>query len=364
MQLVATMAFGLEQVVAQEVKKLGYFWDRKTDGKVFFTTDDLGLARSNIWLRSADRVFLQLASFSAETFEQLFDQVYALDWARYIGLDDAFPVYVKSKKSQLSSTPSCQSIAKKAVVKKLQNQYHSEYLSEKSATIAIHIWLEQNTAVVLLDSSGTGLHRRGYRPAVGMAPLKETLAAGMILLNNWNCQQTFWDPFCGSGTIPIEAAMIAMNIAPGQRRDFAYQEWDWYDAKFDDLAREEALAARIETKCEILGSDNDPSQLQLAQNHAANLGLSNIQFFEKNILDQYEPISPYTVITNPPYGIRIGKPEDIKRIYRNLGQRVKSTSANTWFILSAYPEVEQSIGEAKKRRKLYNGDIQCYLYQY
>lgn len=364
MQLVATMAFGLEQVVAQEVKKLGYFWDRKTDGKVFFTTDDLGLARSNIWLRSADRVFLQLATFSAETFEQLFDQVYALDWARYIGIDDAFPVYVKSKKSQLSSTPACQSIAKKAVVKKLQSQYHSEYLSEKSATVAIHIWLEQNTVIVLLDSSGTGLHRRGYRPAVGVAPLKETLAAGMILLNNWNGQQTLWDPFCGSGTIPIEAAMIAMNIAPGQRRDFAYQAWNWYDSRFDEHAREEALAARREAACEILASDYDASQLQLAQNHAANLGLSSIHFSEKNILDSYAPTGSYMVITNPPYGIRIGAPEDIKRIYRNLGQRIKSTTDSNWSILSAYPEVEENMGEAKKRRKLYNGDIQCYLYQY
>lgn len=364
MQLVATMAFGLEQVVAQEVKKLGYFWDRKTDGKVFFTTDDLGLARSNIWLRSADRVFLQLASFQAETFEQLFDQVFALDWARYIGIDDAFPVYVKSKKSQLSSTPACQSISKKAIVKKLQSQYHSQYFSEKSATVAIHIWLEQNQVLVLLDSSGTGLHRRGYRPAVGMAPLKETLAAGMILLNNWNAQQTLWDPFCGSGTITIEAAMIAMNIAPGQRRDFAYQEWSWYDAKFDSSAREEALAARMDVQCNIIGSDYDNSQLQLAQNHAANLGLSTIQFSERNILDAYTPSSPYTVITNPPYGIRIGEPEEISRIYRNLGQRIKLSPTNTWSILSAYPEVETTCGEAKKRRKLYNGDIQCYLYQY
>lgn len=364
MQLVATMAFGLEQVVAQEVKKLGYFWDRKTDGKVFFTTDDAGIAKSNIWLRTADRVFLQLASFTAETFEQLFDQVNALDWARYIGIDNAFPVYVKSKKSQLSSIPACQSIAKKAVVKKLQQQYHSEYLSEKSATVGIHIWLEENNALVLLDTSGTGLHRRGYRPAVGVAPLKETLAAGMILLSNWQPSQTFWDPFCGSGTLPIEAAMIAMNIAPGQRRDFAYQEWDWYDTKFDEQAREEALAARVDIECTIIGSDYDPSQLQLAQNHAANLGLSKIVFLEKNILDSYQPKTPYTVITNPPYGIRLGDAAEIRQLYQNLGRRIKDHASNSWSILSAYSEVERSCGAAKKRRKLYNGDIQCYLYQY
>ncbi len=364
MQLVATMAFGLEQVVAEEVKKLGYFWDRKTDGKVFFTADDAGLAKSNIWLRAADRVFLQLATFPASTFEQLFDQVNALDWARYINVDNAFPVLVKSKKSKLTSVPACQSIIKKAVVKKLQAQYHTEYLSEKTTSVAIHVWLDQDQAIVLLDSSGSGLHRRGYKPAVGIAPLKETLAAGILLLSKWNTDQAFWDPFCGSGTIAIEAAMIALNIAPGLRRDFAYQNWAWYDSKYDEEQRELALASRLEKDISIRATDIDPSQLQLAQNHAANLGINQIRFEAKSIQTSSLSTSPTMIVTNPPYGIRVGNDHEVRSIYQDLKNKIQASDQNAWYILSAYPEVERILGEAKKRRKLYNGDIQCYLYTY
>lgn len=364
MQLVATMTFGLEQVVAQEVKNLGYFWDRKSDGKVFFTTDDAGIAKSNLWLRSADRVFLQLATFRAETFTQLFDQINALDWARYITVDNAFPVLVKSKKSQLSSTPACQSIIKKAIVKKLQAQYHCEYLSEKAATVSVHVWLEQDQAIVLLDTSGSGLHRRGYRPAVGMAPLKETLAAGLLQLSDWQGQHLLWDPFCGSGTILIEAAMMAMNIAPGLRRQFAYQDWSWYEQKFDQQERESALAARIPLTCELHGSDIDSSQLQLAKNHAANLGIEGIHFDIQDIHTISAPTALATVVTNPPYGIRLGDEQATRKIYQSLANLIRHSSQTSWYILSAYLEVERMIGEAQKRRKLYNGDIQCYLYQY
>lgn len=365
MQLVATMAFGLEQVVAQEVKKLGYFWDRKTDGKVFFTTpDDSGIAKSNIWLRSADRVFLQLATFPAETFDQLFIGVNAIDWSRYINIDNAFPVLVKSKHSQLTSTPACQSISKKAIVKKLQAQFKSEYLSETGAIVAVHVWLDQNQATVLLDTSGSGLHRRGYRPAVGVAPLKETLAAGLLLLSGWEGQHSLWDPFCGSGTIVIEAAMIAMNIAPGMRREFAYLDWDWYDKRYDEQVREDALAARTPLTCQITGGDYDAEQLQLAQSHTANLGIEGITLLKQSIQEAVQPKDAYTVITNPPYGIRVGDPNEVRQIYQSLKFLVRARNANHWYILSAYEEAEIIIGEATKRRKLYNGDIQCYLYQY
>ncbi len=363
MQLLATTTFGLEQVVTQEIKQLGYFWDLKSDGKVFFTGDEKAIARSNLWLRAADRVFLQLAKFPAKTFVELFDSVYALDWLQYLDQSSSFPVYVKSKKSQLTSTPACQSIVKKAIAKKLTAHYGIEQFAETGAEVAIHVWLEDDQALVLLDTSGVGLHKRGYRLAMGQAPLKETLAAGILLLSGWKGDTILYDPFCGSGTFALEAAQLMMHYAPGLKRQFAFQSWHWYQSAWFEEAHAEALAAIKPLAADLIyASDHEGSQIAIAETSQAEIACPQINFFVQDALIAPIPDAPWTLMCNPPYGIRVGNEESIIPLYERLAELRQEAKQS--FILSAFEGTEDIVGPATKRRKLYNGDIQCFLYQY
>lgn len=377
MRYIATCTFGLETILRKEIKSAGLWYEEVGDGYVAFSGDESAMVTSNLWLRTANKVFLELVSFPAQSFEELFEGVFAVPWTNYLQTDTAFPVLVKSYKSQLSSTPACQSIVKKAIVKKLQEQHQIDEFSERAEKVEIHIWLRNDEVKVLLNTSGEGLHKRGYRESHLVAPLKETLAAGLVYLSEWKGDVALYDPFCGSGTILIEAAMLALNIAPGILRSFAFEDWSWTDQSLTKRIRTEAREKQITKELTIQGSDIDPEAVAIAKEYAANAGVNCIKFFEANILvrsevraQSSEITSEFSIqnsafiITNPPYGMRIGEEEEVEQIYDQLGRYYKEWPGVSWHVFTAYPDVERVFGGRAKRRKLYNGGIQCYLYQY
>ncbi len=367
MNFLATTTFGLEAVLRKEIKSLGLWYEAVGDGYVEFTGDEEAMSTANLWLRTADKVFLELAVFEAKSFEELFEGVFALSWSNYLEQDSAFPVAVKSYKSQLSSTPACQSIVKKAVVKKLQATYQIEEFAETGAAVEIHVWIRNNEVRVLLNTSGMGLHKRGYRPEAGEAPLKETLAAGIIYLSEWEPSKALYDPFCGSGTLLIEAAMIANQIAPGLKRTFAFEQWSWPNLDLLKKVRAEALTRKKSPPLLIFGSDKDDTVLALAKQAAATMGLDTISFSVQDILLESEfkiPVSEFTLISNPPYGLRMGEEKEVETIYRKLGALYEEHMKSNWHILTAFAAIEKVFGKQAKRRKLYNGGVQCYLYSF
>lgn len=370
MKFLATTTFGLEAVLRKELKSLSLWYEAVGDGYVSFSGEETAMCVSNIWLRTADKVFLELASFPARSFEELFEGVFALPWSDFIAEENAFPVMVKSYKSQLSSTPACQSIVKKAIVKKLQTKYQQDVFPEDAATVEIHVWVRNDEVKVLLNTSGVGLHKRGYRPEAGDAPLKETLAAGLVYLSGWKGDTPLYDPFCGTGTILIEAAMIANNIAPGLQRSFAFESWPWSNVSLIESVRAEAQAKQLAASVALYGSDSDASVLELARQSTSRAKVNNINFEELNILSGPDPFqlrtanSELTIITNPPYGLRLGDSQEVGAIYRQLSQYSHQYTQTSWHILTAFPDLERTFGKQAKRRKLYNGGIQCYLYSY
>lgn len=375
MRFIATCTFGLEAILRKEIKSLDLWYEEVGDGYVAFAGDESAMGKSNLWLRTANKVFLELASFPATSFEDLFEGVAALPWEQYISEHAMFPVLVKSYKSQLSSTPACQSIVKKAIVKKLQHTYHREEFLETEEKVEIHIWLRNDGVKVLLNTSGEGLHKRGYRESNLPAPLKETLAAGLVYISEWKGDAPLYDPFCGSGTILIEAAMLALNIAPGLMRSFAFEDWSWTDKELFENLRSDAITKKITKDVQIFGSDFDPDAIALAKQYATNAQVECIKFFEANVLhsqlltlhpELHSAIStPHSaIISNPPYGIRLGDEEEVEQIYDQLGRYYREWAGVRWHVFSAYPDVERAFGSQAKRRKLYNGGIQCYLYSY
>ncbi len=362
----ATCSFGLEKVVFDELKNLGIWIEHKKDGHVFFSGEVETMYRANLWLRTADRVFVVLKQVKGiDTFEKLFEAVYELPWSDLLKVDSTFPVLVKSKKSKLTSTPACQSIVKKAVVKKLQTVYQETMFPETGEKMVIHCWLENDELTVAIDSSGEGLHRRGYRPNALHTPLRENMAAALVYLSGWQKDMPLYDPFCGTGTILLEAAMIAYNIAPGLGRYFAFEHWKMCDQAAWEKTRQTALAARDDkAKVTLIGSDKSHEQIAIALENIGTLDIPPIQLFDQDIQKVSQVIQNGMIITNPPYGIK-SNAADVDEIYQALARKYQTWKDVSWHILTAYEKIETLFGnEAKKRRKLYNGGIKCYLYSF
>ncbi len=364
--VMATAPLGLEAVVAREVRQLGYE-STVLNGKVIYQTDGLGIARSNLWLRSADRVLIIVGEFEAQTFEELFEQTKALPWPDLLPQNARFPVEGRSVKSQLSSVPACQSIVKKAIVTKMQERYAQEWLEESGDLYAIEVSLLNDVVTLTLDTSGSGLHKRGYRTEMGPAPIKETLAAALVLLSRWQAHRPFADPLCGSGTIAIEAAMIARNMAPGMHRNFSSESFAFLPKDSFRLAREEAREALLPAGTQpIFASDIDSSAVAMARQHAAKADVFDSITFSVGSVATFDIMSDYgCIVTNPPYGERLGDDKAVRQLYKEMGQAARRLPTWSFFIITAHPAFERLFGkQADKNRKLYNGRIECHFYQY
>ena len=365
--LLATATFGLESIVADELSGLGF--ERRTveNGHVRFPGTAADLARCNVRLRTADRIFVALAEFPAPDFEALFEGVRGVDWRGLAPRDAAFTVNARSAKSRLASIPAVQSVAKKAIVASLTGGRPGARIPETGPRLDVEIWLSADRAAVMLDATGEGLHRRGYRTGAGEAPLRENLAAALVLLSRWQTGRPFADPLCGSGTIAIEAALVGRGIAPGLRRTFAAEAWPVVPREAWTRAREEARAA--ERPCEpvdIAASDRDGRVLELARANAAKAGVGGAIRFERIDLEAFEPSGDYgCIVTNPPYGERLGDVREAERVYQAMGRLYRRLDTWSLFALSAHPEFPRFFGSrSTKNRKLYNGNLRCWLYQY
>lgn len=366
-QLIATAAMGLESLVAKEVRSLGY--ECKVDnGKITFTGDESAIARSNLWLRTADRVKIKVGEFKALTFDELFEKTKALPWEEFLPEDAEFPVIGRSVKSKLFSISDCQAIVKKAVVEKLKKHYkRASWFEESGALYRIEVALLKDIATITIDASGTGLHKRGYRAEQGAAPLKETLAAALVMLTNWHPDRPFWDPFCGSGTIPIEAALIGQNIAPGFNRDFVSENWGFIPEKVWEEARIEAEdLARYDQPLDIIGSDIDHRMVKIAQENAFEAGFGDlIQLKQMRVQDLVTKKDYGVIVGNPPYGERLGEKQEVEQMYREMGQTLQDLDTWSVYILTSDENFEKLYGKpATKRRKLFNGFIRTDYYQY
>jgi len=367
LKLIATATFGLEAVVAREVKELGFTEVKVENARVSFEGDYLGICRSNLWLRVADRVLVEVGSFQALTYDELFEGVKALPWEEWLPEDACFPVDGKSVNSKLFSISDCQAITKKAIVERLKQVYHRNWFEETGVKYQIEVGLLKDQVTLTLDTSGAGLHKRGYRKLSSQAPLKETLAAAMIQLSYWNHERLLVDPFCGSGTIPIEAGLIGLNIAPGLRREFAAEQWQQISVKFWQQAREEAEdSIQRERKLKIIGNDLDTEVLSLARYHTKLAGLEGqIHWQQQAVVDLKNSHKHGCLICNPPYGERLEDWRTVEKIYKELGKVTGDLDTWSFYILTAYPGFEKVFGKrADRRRKLYNGKIECQYYQY
>lgn len=367
LELIATSAFGLEAVVARELRGLGYESRAIQPGRLLFEANESAIARANLWLRSADRVLVRLGAFEAKDFGELFDRTYALPWQEWIPPQAAFPVTGRSIKSQLSSVPACQKIVKKAIVEKLKAAHAAQALPETGPKYSIEVALLEDQATLTIDTSGPGLHKRGYRRLVGKAPLKETLAAAMVLLSFWRPDRPLVDPFCGSGTIPIEAALIGRSVAPGLNRAFAAEMWPRLPGTIWAEARQEARdLAKPDLPERIIGTDIDDQALDLARHHAAQAGVQEqIHFQHRAFSDLRGKRQHGCVICNPPYGERVGVGREVEALYRSMPLVLRRLSTWSHYILTSYPDFEALIGQtADRRRKLYNGGIECTYYQF
>lgn len=366
-ELIATAAFGLESIVANELKKLGYENLKVANGRVDFTADLNAIARCNLWLRSADRVLLKVGEFEARSFEELFEQTKALAWRDWLPENAEFPVEGKSIQSQLFSVPDCQAIVKKAIVEKMKEHYPRKWFDETGPRYRIQVALLKDKVTLTIDTSGAGLHKRGYRKLSSEAPLKETLAAALVTISRWKADRALIDPFCGSGTIPLEAAMIGRNIAPGLERDFAAENWPQISPNLWQQAREEARDSILhQQRLGIMGFDIDASVLDLCRYHAKQLGLQKDLSFQQGDVRQLRSAYNYGyLICNPPYGERLSELPEVEKLYRDMGSVFKTLNTWSFYIISSHPRFEHLLSrQADKKRKLYNGRIQCNYYQF
>ncbi|MDI3281576.1 MAG: class I SAM-dependent RNA methyltransferase [Bacillota bacterium] len=367
LELIATAAFGLEALVAAELRQLGYRDLAVDNGQVTFRADEAAVCRANLWLRTADRVLIKVGSFSARTFDELFAGTRGLPWADWLPADAAFPVRGRSVGSQLFSVPDCQAIVKKAIVEKLKERYRRRWFPETGPLYAVEVALRKDVATLTIDTTGPGLHKRGYRRLVGPAPLKETLAAALVLLSRWQPDRALLDPLCGTGTIPIEAALLGKNIAPGLNRGFAAEAWPNLPPRLWAEARAEARdLARRDLKLRVYGSDIDPAALDLARLHAREAGLEGEVFFQRLPVSRVSSRFEYGyLITNPPYGQRLGEEREVERLYRELGEVFRRLETWSAGVLTPHPDFERLFGRrADRKRKLYNGRIECHYYQF
>lgn len=366
-KLVATTAMGLESIVADEVKALG-FEITSDNGKIYFSGDETAIAKTNIWCRVADRIRLIVGEFHATTFDDLFEQTKALPWENFLPVDAAFPVAGKSVRSTLYSVPDCQAIVKKAIVERLKFAYKRiGFLDESGPLFKLEVSILKDKVTLTIDTSGVGLHKRGYRIGQGEAPLKETLAAALVKITRWNPDRPFVDPFCGSGTIPIEAAMIGQNIAPGFNRDFLSEQWPWMGRSVWDQVREEAEdLAKYDTPLDITGADIDVNMIRIAKENAAEAGFSDlIKWQHSDVADLTVSGLNGVMVGNPPYGERIGELEEVEAMTRSLGRIMKPHPSWSVYMLSSMENFETLYGKkATRKRKLFNGFIRTDFYQY
>ncbi len=366
-KLQATTSFGLEAVVKREIEHLGFKDISVSDGYVEFSSDIYGIAKANLWLRSADKVLLIMGRFQAVTFEELFDNTYALDWDEIIPEDANFIITGKSYKSTLSSVPACQSIVEKAVIKKLQTKYNISHFKKTGAEYTIQAALLKNTVTITLNTSGPSLHKRGYRHGQVIAPLKETMAAGLIQLSYWNKERIFIDPCCGSGTLPIEAALIGRNIAPGLSRKFAAESWDFIPSKIWKEERKRAYSAiDYDTDLKIYGSDINAHAIEISKVNAENAGVDDCIIFKQIPFNKLTLPGDYGVcISNPPYGERMGNLEDVERLYKDMGRLFKNNKTWSAYFITSHEGFEKLYGrKADRKRKLFNGNVKTDYYQY
>lgn len=364
--ITATCAFGIEAVVVDELGKLGFDKTSVENGRVNFRGDYTSIIKSNLWLRCADRIYIKLAEFRAADWDELFDGTKAVRWEDIIPADGFMHVVGRSVKSKLHSVPDCQSIVKKAVVEGMKRKYRQERFAEDGPVYKIEISILNDIATLSLDTSGNGLNRRGYRSQQGEAPLKETLAAALVYLSRWRPDRMLADPFCGSGTIPIEAAMIAANMAPGLKREFAAESWPDIPAGLWTSCREEARDLVINVKPEIYAADIDRHVYRYAVKNAENAGVSDMVLFQKKPLAEFSTKRDYgCIICNPPYGERLSEQREVENLYREMGKIFTNLDTWSYFILTAMEDFEKFFGKkATKNRKLYNGKIKTHLYQY
>ena len=361
--------FGLEAVLKREIYDLGYEITKVEDGRVTFEGDEEAVCRANIFLRTAESVMIQVGRFKATTFEELFQGIRNLPWEEYIPEDGKFWVKKASSiNSKLFSPSDIQSIAKKAMVERMKQKYHKEWFKEDGAAYPVRIFLLKDEVTVALDTSGDSLHKRGYRTMTSKAPLTETLAASLIMLTPWRKDRILVDPFCGSGTFPIEAAMIAANIAPGMNRDFTAEEWTnmidrklWYEC-----VKEAEDMIDTTVKVDIQGYDIDGDVIKAARENAKRAGVEHmIHFQQRAVADLSHPKKYGFIITNPPYGERLEDKADLPALYTQIGQAYQRLDSWSMFLITSYTDTEKYIGrKADKNRKIYNGMLKTYFYQF
>ncbi len=368
LELIATATFGLEAVVKREIEALGYKILKSEDGKITYLGDERAVAKSNLWLRSADRVLICMGEFDALSFEELFQQTAALPWEEWIPVDGKFTVNGTSVKSKLYSVSDCQAIVKKAIVERLKQTYDVERFPETGADYTVKATLLKDRVTLTLDTSGAGLHKRGYRIRDVAAPIKETLAAAMVQLSFWKSGRLLVDPFCGSGTIPIEAAMIGRNIAPGLSRSFASEEWEAVPKEIWKQERKAAFEAiDYDRDVRIFAADIDPKAVTAARVNAEEAGVEDcIDFHVQPVKRLIAEEDHGIIIGNPPYGERIGEKEQIRRIYEDLKQFMEVNPTWSLYLITSDKEFEKLFRDkpADRRRKLYNGRIEICYYQY
>lgn len=368
LELIATATFGLEAVVKREIEALGYKIIRSEDAKITYMGDERAIARSNLWLRSADRVLLKMGEFKALEFEELFQQTKAVAWEDIIPADGKFTVTGTSVKSKLHSVPACQSIVKKAIVERLGSFYCIDRFEETGAEYTVKVTILKDRVTLTIDTSGTGLHKRGYRVCDVAAPIKETLAAAMVQLSFWKAGRLLVDPCCGSGTIPIEAAMIGRNIAPGLNRKFASQEWDIIPPEIWKEERKAAFEAiDYDADIRIEASDISGRAVEAAIENAAEAGVDDcVEFKKMDMARLTAEEEGGIVITNPPYGERIGEKKQIEAIYSAYNEFYRKNPTWSLFMVTTDKEVENKIfgRPADRRRKLYNGRLEVCYYQF
>ena len=368
-ELIAPCHFGMEAVLKREILELGYEISQVEDGRVTFIGDEEAICQANIFLRTAERILVKVGSFKAVTFEELFDKTKALPWEEYIPENGKFWVKkASSVKSKLFSTSDIQSIMKKAMVERMKSKYHKSWFEEDGAEYPVRVFLMKDQVTIGLDTSGESLHKRGYRKLSGKAPITETLASALIMLTPWRADRILVDPFCGSGTFPIEAAMMAASIAPGMNRSFTAEAWtnlvakkQWYDAmdEANDLVKRDV-------EVDIQGYDIDGDVIKVARENAQVAGVDHmIHFQQRAVKDLSHPKKYGFVITNPPYGERLNEKETLPALYREFGESFKKLDSWSAYMITSYEDAERYFGrKADKNRKIYNGMIKTYYYQF
>lgn len=367
LELIATATFAMEGVVARELQALGYDDLTVENNQVAFRADEEAIARTNLWLRVADRVKLVIGRFTATNFDALFELTKSLPWEAWLPANACFPVQGKSVKSQLFSVSDCQAIVKKAIVERLKQKYNKQWFPEDGPLFPVEVALLKDTVTLTIDTSGDALHKRGYRTLVSQAPLRETMAAGLIDLSFWNPDRPFLDPFCGSGTLPIEAALMARKIAPGLKRGFASEQWPRLSRRLWQQARQEAEAMiDWEQPVEIIGTDIDGVILRAARQNAERAGVQKDIHFQQVPVSEVRSSKYYGVmVTNPPYGERLSDRQAVTQLYRELAATIEPLESWSFYILTAFQEFERAFGRrADRKRKLYNGDLLCQYYQF